>query len=144
MLVDVNMGGAMRPQSIVRFEQIFFVYLIAGIAGTLWLWPYRLVMFYASPGATIFSEALPAGGAGLGFAVQLLLWWLIARVGSSIAKWVYIVLIACAGVALVASLAMPLTPPLPITLLITGLLVLRVAAAAMLLRTDAVDWLRRR
>jgi hypothetical protein len=134
----------MRPQSIVRFEQIFFAYLIVGIVGTTWLWPYRLAMFYATLGATVVSPAMPAWVSAAGFVVQLLLWWLIARVGSASAKWVFVVLIICAGVALATSLAMPLSPPIPITLLTGALLVLRVVAAAMLFRTDAVDWLRRR
>jgi len=133
----------MRPQSIVRFEQIFFAYWIAGIVGTMLLWEYRLAVFHASPGSAMFSKSLPAWVAAIGFAVQLLLWWLIARIGSAVAKWVYIVLIGCAIVALVASLSMPQRPPVPLTLLIAALLVLRVAAAAMLFRTDAVDWLRR-
>ena len=134
----------MRPQSIVRFEQIFFVYLIAGIAGTIWLWPYRLAMYYATLGSTMFSAAILVWVSGIGFVVQLLLWWLIARVGSASAKWVFVVLIACASVSLITSLATPLHPPLPMTLLALGSLVLRTAAAAMLFRTDAVDWLRRR
>ena len=134
----------MRPQSIIRFERIFFVYWIAGIIGSVLLWQYRLAVFYATPGSAMFSKSLPAWVAAIGFAVQLLLWWLIARVGSAVAKWVYVVLIACAAVALVASLSMPLAPPIQLTGLIAGLLVLRIAAAAMLFRTDAVDWLRRR
>jgi len=134
----------MRPQSIVRFEQLFFVYLAAGVLGTLLLWQYHLAVFYASPGSEMFSPALPAWVAGAGFAVQLLLWWLIARARSTVAKWVFIVLIACAAVGLVASLSMPLRPPVPYSLLKAALLALRIVAAAMLLRTDAVDWLRRR
>jgi hypothetical protein len=134
----------MRPQSIRRFEQILITYLIIGIAGTIWLWPYRMVMFYAQPGSTMFSHTLPAWVSGIGFAVQALLGLLIARVGSAVAKWVYVVLIVCAGVALAASQATPFSPPVPITCLRGVLLVVRIAAAVMLFRTDAIDWLRRR
>lgn len=133
----------MRPKSIIRFEQIFFIYLLVGIIGTIWLWPYRLAMFYATQGSEMLAPSLPAWGAGVGFAVQLLLWWLIARLGSAIAKWIFVVLIGCAIVSLVLSLAMPLRPPMPITLLTAGLLALRIFSATMLFRIDAVDWLRR-
>ena len=80
----------MRPQSIVHFERVVLFSLLLGVANTFMIW------------GTLTSSVATAG-MGVGFivtvqaitlAIYLLLIWFIARKGSPVAKWIYVVLAA--------------------------------------------------
>jgi len=74
-------------------------------------------------------------------AILLALWFAIARRGSNVAKWIYVVLIALGTLQTIASLFQPNSLSglwLGTTLLTTAL---SVASAAVLFRADAVAWL---
>jgi len=74
-------------------------------------------------------------------AILLALWYAIARRGSNVAKWIYVVLTAIGTLQTIASLFQPNSLSglwLGTTLLATAL---SVASAAVLFRADAVAWL---
>ena len=89
-------------------------------------------------------------GTAIGIAVVILaitlvilgaLWFAIARRGSNVAKWIYVVVTALGTLQTIASLFDPdslSTMWLGATLLATAL---SVASAAVLFRADAVAWL---
>lgn len=85
-------------------------------------------------GLTVFIFAVT-------LAILAALWYAIARRGSNIAKWIYVVLVALGTLQTIASLFEPnslSTMWLGATLLATAL---SVGSAAVLFRADAVAWL---
>lgn len=80
----------MRPKSIVNFERLVLLYLAIGLISAFLVWDETV-------------SSLQAQGAGMGsgtimtiqaitVALYLLLVWFIARKGSPVAKWIYVVL----------------------------------------------------
>ena len=128
----------MRPQSIIMFERLFLASLAVSVLS--FVLSYRAVMDTVSrdlqgmgvePG---FVLAL----VGIGYAIYLLLWYLIAHKAANWAKWVLIVFLALSLVSLPAALAGPWTLT---TLLGLSAYALEVVAAVYLFRADAKAWL---
>ena len=86
----------MRPNSIVNFERVVLLGILIGIVNTWLSWGKMLAMAQAQAAAQ--GSAMQIGpGFLIGtqvvcIAIFLLLLWLIARKGSPIAKWIYVVL----------------------------------------------------
>lgn len=127
-----------RPASIIRFEQFYGIAIILGLAGTALSWGSDKAVAAREQLGTSASIAVIA----VSIAVQLLLWFFIARKASPIAKWIFIVLLVLGVVgilvsvfAVVAGLASAFE--FAISVAATGL---DVAAALMLFRPDAEAW----
>ncbi len=94
----------MRPNSIIKFEQLFFVGLVLGAIAFFMNFDAALAEIQSDPNVT----ALGMGSGALigmylfGLAINLLLWFFIARKGSDIAKWIYIVFFAIGLIGLPA------------------------------------------
>ena len=131
----------MRPQSILMFERLF----LASLAGSL----LGFVLTYDEVMGTLANDpALREIGLGSGFilgvtaggyALYLLLWYLIAYRASNVAKWILVVLTVIGVLAMVPSLAGPWGA---MQLLSLAVCALEVAAVVYLFRADAVAWLK--
>jgi hypothetical protein len=96
------------------------------------------------PQMAAMMPAIMAGGVVFSLIVDLLLWFFIARRGSEVAKWIYIVLFAIAVVGVLRSLFGGGHVELPgLVRILSFLRVLIEAACAWLLfRPDANAWFK--
>lgn len=132
-----------RPPSIILFERLFWSSILVSVVTTIVTWSNMAAEFDREAGA-----GRSAGSFGVVFvilvislAIVLALWYAIARRGSNVAKWIYVVLTAIGTLQALAALFGPAeTGALSLagSLLSTAL---SVASAAMLFRADAVAWL---
>jgi hypothetical protein len=134
----------MRPKSIVNFERVVLLGILIGIANTWLSWGKMLALAQAQAAAQ--GSAMKIGPGFLvgtqvvGIAIFLLLLWLIARKGSPIAKWIYVVLavigliFAVIGIGKAAALG---TVPLVLSI-VSHLLTL--ASLWFLFQPDAKAW----
>ena len=131
----------MRPESVVMFERLFLLSLALS-AGALVVGyddMMRAVLSDPSMRQFGFGSGLIIGMIVASFAVYLLLWWLIARRASNVAKWILVVFVALG----LASLPAVLTGPMSVLLLLNlAVYALEVAAVVFLFRADAKAWFR--
>jgi hypothetical protein len=132
----------MRPPSIINFERLFLVAMALGVID--------LVVGYETATEQLTREPalrqLGIGGSELfigisaaWLAVYLLLWFLIARKASNVAKWILVILSAIGAIFFVLSL----TGRWDLALLLTvAYYALELAAVACLFRADATAWLK--
>ncbi len=132
----------MRPRSIILFEWLFLASIAAsavnlilgyGQMRDLWLSDPRIAQIGLGSGFLI-------GAAVFSFAIYLLLWFLIARKASNVAKWLLIVFIAIGLISLPSALTGPFSLEQGLGLLIYAL---EIAAVVCLFRPDARAWFRR-
>ena len=129
----------MRPRSIILFERLYLGSFVLGVVNAIQLWNARL----ASLRAQGVADSWPlAAMTLLGWVISLALLYLVARKGSSVAKWIIVVLAAW-GVFLIANsvLAMSQGGTGRSSLLI-GIAqnLLYAVAASMLFKPDARMW----
>ncbi len=133
----------MRPRSIIRFEQLYLASILVSLPSTLLSFDQTRAELAGDPGAS----QLGLGGGFLvativvSLALTLLLWFLIARRASVVAKWILVALTALGLFMMVGIVANPapfMSLPGALTLLGTAL---GVVAVAFLFRRDARAWL---
>lgn len=132
-----------RPPSIILFERLLWTSFAISVVTTYLAW--NDMMAEIERGAAGMRSSTAIGITVFIFAVTLAilaaLWYAIARRGSNVAKWIYVVLVALGTLQTIASLFEPnslSTMWLGATLLATAL---SVGSAAVLFRSDAVAWL---
>jgi hypothetical protein len=129
----------MRPASIVNFERLYLAAIVLSLLTTYLVWNETLVLVQAQPGAQL-GETFLVGVTIAGLLIQLVLWYFIAREGSSVAKWIFIVLLGLGAISLIINFASgAVITQIPVLL---GLLsfALRAVAAWLLFRPDAAIW----
>lgn len=132
----------MRPRSIVQFDRFFLIYMAASLLGSF--------LSYSSVQNQLASDPATAAlgmGVGfyiismaIGFGISFLLWWLISRRASNVAKWILTVLTA------IGVLMVPMTvigPGVDAAIVSTTFVTtaLSVVAVYFLFRRDAREWL---
>jgi hypothetical protein len=131
----------MRPPSIIMFERLFLASLALSLVGFALSYEVMLEEFAREPGMAELGlgSGFVLGIVAVSYAVYLLLWFLIARRASNVAKWILVVLLALSVISLVGLFAGPWD-----WMALTGLAVyaLEIAAAVYLFRPDAAAWLR--
>lgn len=129
----------MRPASIVLFERLFLASLVVSVASFVLTYEQTMGLLESDPAMAGlgFGSSVILGLAIAGYAIYLLLWFLIARKASSVAKWILVVLVALSLISLLATLA----APWDLILLISAVVyALEVAAVVCLFNDDAKDW----
>lgn len=134
----------MRPPSIIMFERLFLASLALSA-----------IQFFIGYDAMIGEmerepalQQLGIGGGVLtgifvvGMAIYLLLWFLIARKASSVAKWILVVLSALGVLAFLVSFAGGQVTFDLIAMLGAAYYALAIAALVFLFRADANAWFR--
>jgi hypothetical protein len=134
-------GISMRPPSILMFERLFLASLAVSAASIIIGFDATVDQLANEPGTAALGigGGLLAGIVAFGFAISLLLWFLIAHKASNIAKWILIVLAALGLVSLPAMLTGRWDT---VTLLGLGSYALEIAALVYLFRNDAAAWFK--
>ena len=134
----------MRPASIVQFERLYLAAIAAGLLNAILSWSENLAEVRAQAGVGLGEEVM-LGVLIAGVLLQLLLWYLIARGASVVAKWIFVVLFVIQVVSVIAGLAMGglNARAMPSFAVLLGLAatLLEAGAAWMLFRPDAKEWL---
>jgi hypothetical protein len=132
----------MRPQSIEMFEKVYLGALAVSLLSVAISWNQTVLEFEARvPGS---GPVLAAGAMAVGFAISLLLWWLIARRASNVAKWILVVLTAIGLFGFLSSLFMATVPKDLNFAMSAAANLLSVYAVWLLFRADAAAWLESR
>ncbi|MBN8501828.1 MAG: hypothetical protein J0M19_11820 [Sphingomonadales bacterium] len=136
----------MRPASIVTFDRFFLLSLAIGLVHSVIGFQDSVAMLNADPNAAQlgFGSSFLMITLVFSFAIPLLLWFLIARKASNVAKWILVVLTGIGLLGIVSAIATllergPVTAVL--TLLTTGL---QLYAILQLFKPDAKAWLEGR
>lgn len=130
----------MRPQSIVMFERLFLASLVLSVLS--FLMDYGTMTEMMQNDAAARQLGLGTGFmvtvAVVGYALYLLLWYLIARRASNLAKWILVVFVALGVITLLGTLSSTWTVSKIIGLAVYAL---EIAAIVHLFRPDAKAWL---
>lgn len=127
-----------RPASIARFEQFYGAAVVVGLAGTAIAWNLPTTIAAREK----IGDSLFIGSIAIGLIIPLLLWYFIARRGSPIAKWIFVVLTAIGVIGTlysVTALSTGLVMPVQFGISVLGTL-LQAVAGVMLFRPDANAW----
>lgn len=132
----------MRPASIVMFERLILAALAIDLVNNLASWYRRDI---AAPAAG--PAPSPASGLAIGLLSPLLgliLWYFVARRGSTVARWLTTILVALGAAGFVA-LAVKGVPAESRTMFVVGAVaeLLKVAAVVCLFAASASAWFAR-
>jgi hypothetical protein len=131
-----------RPGSIARFELLYLIAIVVGIANSLLSLDGTLRALEANStiAALGVGKGVLLGAIALNVAIDLLLWFLVARRASNVAKWVLVVLAGFSLTDLPALLSRIASHSIT-TIIVLAILLLKVLAISFLFHADARDWL---
>lgn len=131
----------MRPASIVWFERLYLGSLALGLVSSAFNWSSLTAAAEATPGASGFigSPAFMLSVMAFSLAISLVFWYLIARRGSKVAKWIVTIFTVLGVLGLPGTLSNPAFGPSIIAFSLINTL-LQLAAVVCLFRPDTVDW----
>ena len=132
-----------KPPSIARFEHLYWASVIVGLINTGLAWGASRATFAANPILAQVTWLLPVMQV-VGIAINVTVWFFIARRPTVVAKWVMVVFAAISAFALVWALGMVAMGRASIgtqAMLGTVANLLYIGAAVMLFRPDARLWL---
>lgn len=130
----------LRPKSIVQFELVYWAIILLGLVNTALGWSDMLAsvqvqrMIAQVGAASVYISVL------FGVGLQLLLWYFIARRGSVIAKWIFVILTAATLLFTIPGLVSGGDGAPLIAVINVALAVLQVIAIVLLFRADARAW----
>lgn len=129
----------MRPQSIIRFEQLYWASIVLSLIVSILGMDAIGEELAQEPGMAELGlgSGFVVGLVAIGLLISVLLWWLVARKASNVAKWILVVLTAIGLISLPGTLAGGLDLVTVISLLSYAL---SVAAIVCLFREDAKAW----
>lgn len=130
----------MRPQSIIRFEQFY----LTSTALTIVLQVLNFTGLLGPDALKGPQSAFVLTLVAIGYALAFVIWFLIARRASNIAKWFFVVITLLGLIGTVPTLSTLFLTDLAYALFFALVTVLNVIAMLFLFRRDAVEWLRSR
>jgi len=133
----------MRPKSIVNFERVVLLSILARIVSDWINWDKTQAVMaeaQAQAGRVMFGANFAIGVQVVMILVFLLLLWLIARKGSPIAKWIYVVFVLIGLVAGIVGLRQTIAwGPLPLAVAVLEYL-LSLFSLWLLFQPDSKAW----
>ena len=126
----------MRPKSIVMFERVVIISLVLGIVNSFLIWD-DLAEMMAAQGA---STAMVLPIQVITTLLYLLLIWFIARKGSPVAKWIYVVLSVLGVIMAVAGIGQTLSFGAVPAIITIVQYVLMIYSIWLLFRPDSKAW----
>lgn len=127
----------MRPASITMFERLFLGALAVGFVNFILNYDTVVAQVEAQPGlSAIGGTPFIIGTLIIGNAINLLLWFFIARRASNVARWILVVL---TGFGLLSLFSLPEVETWQAVMSVV-ILALQVAALYFLFRPDAKAW----
>ncbi|HET8612729.1 MAG TPA: hypothetical protein VFL92_08185 [Sphingomonas sp.] len=138
----------MRPQAIVRFEQLYIISLILSVVSAVWSYMrLSIVLPTDAPRALVPVTMIVATAIGL--IIGILLLYFIARRGSEIAKWIFIIFFVIGVIGFIRLLASfgAITHVAPMVSAVTlGIALIQIVLQAvcvwLLFRPDAKAWFK--
>ena len=135
----------LQPKSIERFEQIFFLSLVVSLVMFVLNWDQSMEAVQQNPAAAAIAVPMMIGFAIIGYGISILLWFLIARRGNEVAKWIYVVLFALGALGALIGVLMGGRPGVPTPSVLTRVgqivnLVLGIAGVWFLFQPDTRPW----
>lgn len=127
----------MRPNSIILFERLFLGSLVIGIINAYLSWDTTMAALAADPNTAGLGAGFTYGVLAFSFGINLLLWFLVARKASKVAKWILIVFFGIGLIAMPSSLGT--LPPLSAAIAV-AITVMQGVSLFMLFRPDAKRW----
>ena len=128
-----------RPASIILFERLFLVSVVLGVVNSVFNWATITGQIAATPGAAaMFGSGFLIGTMLFGVAINLLLWYFIARRGANVARIIWTVLFAF-GVFGVIAMFFQATP-LSVKIIPLISFALQAYGVFLLYRPDAKPW----
>lgn len=128
-----------RPQSIVRFERLYWSGILIGLVNTVLAWDTIQAQVNATAGSSILPSGFFAGTLAFGLIVNVLLWYFTARRRSVVAKWIITVFFVF-GLVSVARFLFGNAPMPTSSSLSAVTVVMQAVAVWMLFRPDAKAW----
>ena len=133
-----------RPASIVTFERCYLGAWIIGLINTALNWNNAVEQMNANPSVaqlgSSFASIMMIGGIAIGAVITLVLWYFVAKRGSTVAKWIVTVFFAFGLLSFLYGLLLGRVA-FGVTIAVTILtLVLQGIAVAMLFRPDTKAW----
>ena len=129
----------MRPTSIVIFERLFWASILLGLLITYLSWDATVADVQLQPDVQL-GQGFVAAVAVVGLAIQLVLWYFIARQPSLVVKWIFVVLFALGVLGVIFNFISGAALGEISTILTILAYVLRGLATWMLFRPDARIW----
>lgn len=133
-----------RPNSIVLFERCYLGSLAVGLVNTAVSWKGTQAQLAENPAAAqlgaSFAQGMVVGGALLGIAISLLLWYFTARQGSVVTKWIITVFFALGVLGLVLGAVRGTMPQGVSGILVVIAWVLNAIAVWQLFKRDSKVW----
>lgn len=133
----------MQPASIKQFDRYFLGSLVLGLVNSVLSYQDNIDMLRNDP-----AMAEAGFGSGFiitvtifGFAIPVLLWFLIARRASNVAKWILVVLTVIGTLFMIPTLAIVAEQGALGLVLVLVVTVLQIYAITLLFRSDAKAWL---
>jgi uncharacterized membrane protein len=132
-----------RPQSVTMFERLYAIVIGIGVVNAAFRWSsIKMAVGAQTETAMLSSWFLPVTFL-FGIAINILLWFFIARRGSNVARWIYVVLLAFGLIGVVMSLVRGTMFIDPVGGAISGVsTTLSVICAWLLFRPDANRWFK--
>lgn len=130
----------MQPASITMFDRLFLGGLALGLINAALSYSSTMELLEADPAVAEMGMATPGffiASTAFGYAISLLLWFLISRKANNVAKWILTVLTVIGALMIPLSLGELDLFASIVTVIAT---VLQVAAVWMLFRPDAKSW----
>ena len=131
----------MRPTSIKLFEILFLAGMLMSIASTWLGWDAVTSQARAQADGAQVSDTFFLVFTAIAYAVPLILWYLVARRASNIAKWILTIFFVAQAAFMLISLSRGAMPASLVDYLGLAVFVLVAVAIAMLFRADARAWL---
>ena len=127
-----------RPASIILFERLFLASILLGLANSVFNWSTIMGQIAATPGASMFGGGFLIGTMLFGVAINLLLWYFIARRGANVARIIWTVLFAFGIFGVIAMFFQP--TPLSVKIIPLISFALQAYGVFLLYRPDAKPW----
>jgi hypothetical protein len=135
----------MRPQSIILFERIYLGCLAVGTIFGIWSVTHigGLVRPGMPPAMAGWLPLITGISLIAGIAIELLLWFFIARRGANVARWIFVVFFVLGLFGIVRSI-MGVNTALPLLMRVWSALRLLLDAVCirLLFRPDAQRWFK--
>lgn len=129
-----------RPKSIVQFEQVFWAIIVLSIVAVAVGWSDMMSTVDIQRAVAKAGMVVVYVPVAIGLAIQLLFWYFIARRGSVIAKWIYVVFTVPSALWSALGLAQGKAPDTVQALITGSLIVLQLIAVVLLFRADTKPW----
>ncbi|MES2755395.1 MAG: hypothetical protein V4659_12100 [Pseudomonadota bacterium] len=131
----------MRPKSIVQFEYIYWGIIALGLLSTALSWNDMLASVQIQRMMAQVGSASVYGTVVIGLLIQLALWYFIARRGSVVAKWIFVLVTVAFGiVGTLWSFATVGAPNPLIAVVGVATVILEIIAIVLLFRPDTPAW----